>query len=261
MKDLKPIYIVGNRLKNFACFDNVYTFDEFKQFYIDVVSAETKSIVYEVRVGQGLSDRCINKVIQLLNRPEAKNIFLINSFLMNLSRGSKLETHKHFDKNIMITSPLLDNDKYISYLHLDDAAAEMSDHITGQHIQGMVLIESARQMINAVAEKFLIPSHISSLKGFVLNRIESNFKQYVFPVEVKLCLEILNIKNGLNGDFKADAKLKVYQNNIEMCCIEISFSVVDKKILSAIEHSMAEKSIYLNRECCSKNTSDALYVA
>lgn len=261
MRDLKLIYIVGNRLKNFACFDNVYTFDEFKHFYFEVVDAETKGIAYEVRAGQGLSDRQINEVIQLLNRPDAKNIFLINPFLMNLSRGSKLETHKHFDKNIMITSPLLDNNKYISYLHLDDDVAEMSDHVTGQHIQGMVLIESARQMINAVAEKFLIPSDISSLKGFVLNRIESNFKQYIFPVEVKLCLEILNIKNGLNGDFKADATLKIYQNSMEMCSIDISFSVADKKILSAIEHSMAEKSIHLNRECCSRSTSDALFVA
>jgi hypothetical protein len=41
---------------------------------------------------------------------------------------------------------------------VDDAGEHMSDHVSGQHLPGMVLIEAARQMILAVTEEFFSES-------------------------------------------------------------------------------------------------------
>lgn len=46
-----------------------------------------------------------------------------------------------------------------SHLMLNDRCAEMSDHVTGQHLQGMILIEAARQMTLAVTEMYFIDSN------------------------------------------------------------------------------------------------------
>lgn len=204
---------------------------------------------YNLSIGQGLSDYQIYFVCNNVSQNDFKDRFRVTGHLCKAVRAKNELTHKRYTYNSMISDPVkLYENNFLSFLMVDDNCAEMSDHSTGQHIQGMILIESARQMINAVAEKFLISPDISSLKGFVLNGIESNFKQYVFPLEATLCLELLNIKNGLNGDFKADGAIKIFQNNVEMCSVDISFSVADKNILSAIERGMAEKYINLNKE-------------
>ncbi|MDP1217553.1 AfsA-related hotdog domain-containing protein, partial [Klebsiella pneumoniae] len=65
--------------------------------------------------------------------------------------------HKRKKANILITSPeKRDEDNYCARLILQDASELLCDHQTGQHIQGMVLIEAARQTIIATSEKFLL---------------------------------------------------------------------------------------------------------
>lgn len=259
---IKKIIITGNKFSDFANNNGIFTYDEFVLLTTLEHESLSNDCKYNVQLGQGLSDKQIENICQKINDADMSSRFCLVGMMHKIKRASNQLTHKHKTQNCLISEPVkISHGEYQCFLMLDDECAEMSDHLTGQHIQGMVLIESARQMINAVAEKFLISSDISNMKSFVLNGIESNFKQYIFPLEATLCLEILNLKNGFNGDFKAEGTIKIYQNNMEMCSIDVSFSVADKNILSAIERSMAEESINQNRECWSRNMGDSLFVA
>ncbi|MBD2810814.1 hypothetical protein ID853_07945 [Xenorhabdus sp. Vera] len=86
--------------------------------------------------------------------------------------GKTRITHKHKRKNVLISKTIKTGDtSYQCHLLIDDDCAEMADHVTGQHIQGMVLLEACRQMINSVSERFLIKTGRN--KSFVLHTMNS----------------------------------------------------------------------------------------
>ena len=194
-----------------------------------------------IYIGQGLSDKQIQNIRLIISVYYLDDLFkVINAD--NCGRASSRITHKKCNQNIMISDPIIINNKnYSSFLLLDDSCAEMSDHVTGQHIQGMVLLEAARQMINAVSDKYLLNSN--DQKGFILNKLSSDFKEYVYPLEVELNLVINKIRSDRKNNIQADAKITFYQQGKNTLEVNISFSIYDIKILNELEAKMAYASI------------------
>lgn len=245
MENLKKIYVVSNKLSTFARHKNIFTVDNFLAKVRSKKDASTLSLnPYEVNLGQGLNDEEIDGIINLIVFLDLENLFILNSLSWSKKRSSKQLTHKHKDQNIIISEPKkLSCEEYQSDLMLNESCAEMSDHITGQHIQGMVLIEAARQMVNSVSEKFLIPKGDSIRKGFVLNGMNVKFNHYVLPLDVELNFVIRKLRRGLGGNFKVDSIVNVIQNSQLMMSIQIDFSVMDKVTLLNIESKIVEQSI------------------
>ncbi|WP_233420966.1 AfsA-related hotdog domain-containing protein [Xenorhabdus nematophila] len=64
-------------------------------------------------------------------------------------------SHKRIPHNTIIGSTRKENENSFSLpLLIDERCELMSDHQTGQHIQGMILIEACRQTFIAVTEEF-----------------------------------------------------------------------------------------------------------
>lgn len=243
MKELK-IIIIGNRLIEFANNKNIFSFDQFSY----LLSIESKLLNsqnhYLVNIGQGLNDQQINHIQEKIIQLDLSHRFHLTGALSHAIRANSDLTHKIKSQNSMISEPYrLSPSEFKSYLLLDESCAEMSDHITGQHIQGMVLIEASRQMVNSVSEKFLISDKNTVRKGFVLNSISSTFFEYVFPLEVELVFTLDKLRKGLGDNFKAEASIAVYQHEKIMMQIQVVFSVMDKATLLNIESKMAELSV------------------
>jgi hypothetical protein len=135
-----------------------------------------------VVIGQGISDHKINLLNALIKNRSLENSVHVKRPITKMQRSSGHLTHKHKSANNMISTPeLLGHGLYHSYLMLDDQCDEMSDHVTGQHLQGMLLIEAARQMTLAVTEKFYINELDRKNVAFVTNNLTTNFIGYVFP--------------------------------------------------------------------------------
>lgn len=243
MMELK-IVIIGNRLTEFANNENILTYEQFNYLLkIESKLSESQN-KYKIHLGQGLSDLQIESICNQIQKKELKNRFKFFEGFHNISRASRLLTHKHKIENSMISEPeKISELEFKSYLMLDDSCAEMSDHLTGQHIQGMVLIEASRQMINSISEKYLITKNITKKKGFVLNFLNSEFYEYVFPLDVELIFRLEKIRNGLDGNFKAEASVQIIQNNKPMMTVEIGFSVMEKTTLINIESQMAKLAV------------------
>jgi hypothetical protein len=233
--------IVGNKFENFSNKTNIFTYKQFKEYMFKYgkLGGARKVFVY---IGQGLSDKQITNIKSIISVSNLEHVFDLMNF-SDIKRASSHITHKRYDHNIMISEPSKINDSnYSSFLLLDDSCAEMSDHVTGQHIQGMVLLEAARQMINAVSDKYLLD--INDKKGFVLNKLSSDFKEYVYPLEVELNFVINKIRRDRRNNIQADAKIIFYQQGRNTLEVDISFSVYDSKILDELEARMAYTSIY-----------------
>lgn len=243
MNELK-IIIIGNRLIEFANNKNILIFDQFS-YLLDIESKLINSQNnYLINIGQGLNSQQINDIRKKIKQLDLSHRFHLTGALAHAIPASSELTHKLKSQNSMISEPYrLSASQFKSYLLLDEACAEMSDHITGQHIQGMVLIEASRQMVNSVSEKFLIADNNTARKGFVLNSISATFFEYVFPLEVELVFTLDKVRRGLNNNFKAEASISIYQHEEIMLEINVIFSVMDKKTLLNIESKMAESSV------------------
>ncbi|MCP9268394.1 hypothetical protein M5U04_09870 [Xenorhabdus sp. XENO-1] len=230
------IVVVGERFSEFSENDNVFTFAQALKF----LSAAKCKDDYQVIFGQGLSKENIEEFKNSLCHGDNDKTLLLNQ--THLLRETTRNTHKHKAENVLISETIKTGlVSYQCYLLIDDDCAEMADHVTGQHIQGMVLLEACRQMVNSVSERFLIKT--GSEKSFVLHTMDSEFKEYLFPVVSSMEMTVRHFRPGLRGDFTAECIIKVIQNNTVCLCVTIKFSAVDKKYLSLIEQQMATKSL------------------
>ena len=209
---------------------------------------------------QGISNAKIKKIKNLIADNNIHDIFVKE---YSLTKEQHEYVHKKLSENVMISKPLSIGSKFfVSSLMIDDACAEMSDHLTGQHVQGMVLLESARQMILSIGENFFLSDEERFKSYFVLNSIEAQFKQFIFPIGVDLHCTINGYKKLGRGKFTAKCVIEFMQNNISCLQITIQFMADEKIKLEKKEEKLAAFSIQLavsKEEENLKPTVDKLY--
>lgn len=228
-------YIVGDGFSGFAQQDRVCTFSQIIQI-IATSLFDLKKMTFVI--GQGLSEE-ERRLLKAYSK-EGKLGSIVNGYQRLAS--DKL-THKKKYENIMITDPLVvePGKVYRSYLCTDDACAEMSDHITGQHIQGMVLTEAARQMMLAVAEKYILKREEQGCSYCILNSVNSTYHQFAFPVDTTIEHKIIFLKNIRLGSYIVKTKTFFIQNNIAIAEVDINYEFHTKKLLEKRENQLAEK--------------------
>jgi hypothetical protein len=244
MKQFNNICVVGNKLKSFSNNKSVFTLDEF----MCLLKLESKICdgknYYNVHVGQGLNDDCLATIFSTVKKEHLNTRFIFSGVTEKTQRASLEATHKHDSKNIMISKPLKLEERFFeSYLMLDENCAEMSDHITGQHIQGMVMIEAARQMINSFTEDYLLEAEQKKNASYVLKGVNTKFHQYIFPLELKMVCELTKFRRVPNGDFNAIAKISALQHGELAMEIELDYSVINKKYIEDKENNLALNSL------------------
>lgn len=240
---IKEICVVSDKLGAFADNDKVVVASKF----FDLLTMEEKkpsNCNYNVHIGQGISDAALDNIFSTVKEKGLNSRFNFLGITQDTKRASLQATHKHQTKNIMISQPVrLSENSFESHLMLDENCAEMSDHVTGQHIQGMVLVEAARQMINALTEDHLLSPEQAKNTSYVLNNIDSKFYQYVFPLEVKLHCEIVKIRRVANNNFTATTKVSIIQGNELMMEVGLGYSVISKDYIQQKEKNMALNAI------------------
>lgn len=227
-------YVVGE------CFKNVVTENAVVHGFNDFLQAMAQDILDERVVyvlGQGIAESEL-KTLEKLRQNYPK---------IQLSKMPKRESqayvHKHKSENVMIAVPeQQDSDTYLSYLILDDDCAEMSDHVTGQHIQGMVIIEAARQLMLSVTERYLLPEEMRLANSFMLNSTQTTFSEFLFPFEVAVKYKITKVKKA-KFRIKYSAAISFYQNEKKAVEVTIDYSVFDNNWMKAKESEQVGKVI------------------
>ncbi len=238
---VEVLYVVGDHFGSFSKLENVYTYSAIMK---KIESNEFKFLrkFYYV-IGQGIS-KSERKQLQELSHNGQIGL-IANGYQ---KPASTCLTHKQKNENIIITEPLMYvRDKiYRAYLAIDDSCAEMSDHVTGLHIQGMVLTEAARQMMLAVAEKFILKPSDRGNSYCVLTKMTSQFFQFAFPVDVKIEHEILQLFTENKKGYEVNTRTQFVQNNKIVAHVDIDYKFRDKSILESIENKMALDSLKSN---------------
>jgi hypothetical protein len=232
-------YVVGDEFENFAKNQNVFTFSNFiTQLYTN----KNKKFIDYLVLGQGLSES-ETKILCIVAKKE--NITILNDADLNIASTNL--THKCKVENILISEPVKTQEQiYTSKLFINDACAEMSDHKTGQHIQGMVLIEAARQMMLSVAEKYILTYDDQGKSYCALLKVNSFFNQFAFPIETEIKHIIHELQANGSGRYIAKTKTEIYQNQQMVAFVEIDYLFNNKEKLLNKEKGMAIEALETN---------------
>lgn len=218
---MKTVFIVGNKFREFSRNDGVVTIGDFAEM-ARTGTFESLPTGCRLVAGQGVREAELQAIHdQARWALSARNID-IGPALRRGARASRLLTHKHRIQNAIISHPTrIDENHFEALLLLDERSELMTDHQTGQHIQGMILIEAARQLFLAVTEEYFIGQAVHDRYYFVINNLDVKFKGFVFPVDATLGYEIVSKDIQNPARMRFDTVVSVLQGGA--CVTEVAF--------------------------------------
>lgn len=230
-------YIIGDKFQRFSDNNTVLTLSEAIEHIAIIVR-----IAQFIILGQGL-----NKDEVLLLKQKVHQQRSLRKIIIIDKVSQKIDKHlvqKLDDKNVLISCPQrVDTSNYISELIIDDDCAEMSDDYVGQYINGVLLVEAARQMfVGCVLTSDLSPEFRARAGNmqFTLSKIDIRFDNFVFPLTTKLHLRFSDIH--IHGESaKGAANVRFYQFDRECCEITFQATAYTEKLFSCIEKRNAAK--------------------
>lgn len=205
------IFVVSDSFDRFAANEGVVSYSEL----IRTIEARTIA-ARKIVIGQGMDEvrrRTIKRALADTGLDEVIKLIDVNS-----NPVDKLLVHKYKPENVCIDEPRVVGDGcFTSRLVLDDRCSEMSDHTTGQHIQGAVLIEASRQMMMAGVEMYAFEPSDRGTYQYTLNDYAITFRQFVFPLAVDIDLCVLKRHVDKRGVLSLELAVNFSQLQTRVC--------------------------------------------
>ncbi|MHA6494892.1 AfsA-related hotdog domain-containing protein [Pseudomonas borbori] len=235
---VERIFIVGDKFKLFAENAHVMAVSELEAI-LDGDLLNERNLRFQL--GQGVSEEQIGR---LLDKTASLKKPWLADFAKPLKAG-RAHAHKHQQQNSMISMPRrLTHNSYEVDVLLDERCAEMSDHITGQHIQGMVLTEAARQTFLAVSEEFYLQNEPHS-SYFVINTMDTEYLRFVFPLPMTILYEVLEHKvSARSGSQRFEVRMSIIQAQQTCCVVKTKFSTYPDAFIAQKEAGLAVAAIH-----------------
>ncbi|MFD6530638.1 AfsA-related hotdog domain-containing protein [Streptomyces sp. NPDC060184] len=150
-------------------------------------------------------------------------------------------THKRVDKNVLV-GPVepTDDGHYRAPLLLDERVEVLEDHLTGQHIPAVTLLEAARQAWTVVAEQHLLVGEEPT--RFVIGAIRSAFHSFVFPLPATIEYRPLADLEGPAGR-SLEALLVILQNGRAAAEFEVRLHIVPEPLARRQESMAARQAV------------------
>lgn len=188
MKDNIIMNIVSDKFVDFTCFPGVITCSELINEWNKNIETFPKQIVF----GQGVNEVDLHSIKGMVSKFASQGIEIEEKITNRVDRSL---VHKHKNKNVLITTPKkLSETEFESSLIIDESCELLDDHIAGIHVQGLVLVEAARQMHMAVTEMFDLTECNRGRICYALDEVRVQYYTFLFPMCVTIKLTILEKK-------------------------------------------------------------------
>ncbi|MGE5505034.1 MAG: AfsA-related hotdog domain-containing protein [Actinomycetota bacterium] len=192
--------------------------------------------------GQGLGDDDVAELLALAERSAAASHFDLEALRTMPRRAGRSRSHKHRPENTLISEPRrLGETTFELDLLIDEDCELMGDHQTGQHLQGMLLLEAARQSFLAVSEAFFLPQDTRFY--FVINEMTSRYNRFAFPLDARIRYTVREheAKNALRQRFVVD--IAVEQCGHDAASFVCDFTCFEDDRISRREEGLAHQAL------------------
>jgi hypothetical protein len=240
---MKTLILVGDIFSNFSDRKElVITIEDFRNMITKPLTDN-----YRIIIGQGISQDDIEQLNDEVNKSNnKKTIFFAQNELLAFQHDKKHQksVHKHKASNVLVSPPaIVGNNFFHSSIHIQSQCAELSDHTTGQHIQGMIIIEAARQLLLAACENYLLKEESKGKCYFVITNINTNYINFIFPLSAEIYLEVSNLNKTKKGVVLSGNSISTFfQNEIKASEVTINFSAYERSYIFARESSLANSA-------------------
>lgn len=125
----------------------------------------------------------------------------------------------------------------------DDENELLQDHITGLHVQGMLMVEACRQMFVSVAMDYFSKHVFAENRYGAINRMDTKFESYVFPIPAVLRYTRTELIEDPERDcisFSAD--IEVFQAGRRVLLMQMKHTYYKMEKLGPVEQHKARSA-------------------
>lgn len=150
-------------------------------------------------------------------------------------------THKHDDKNVLIGDVRETAlGVYAAPLLLDERVEVLDDHLTGQHIPAVTLMEAARQTWTVAIERYVVTGDEPT--RFVIGSIRSSFSSFVFPLPATIEFRVAHQGTSPAGT-SVDCLLTIRQGERVAAEFEVDIRVIPETVAVKQEAMAARQAV------------------
>ncbi|MCG8273901.1 hypothetical protein MIC97_20675 [Aquamicrobium sp. NLF2-7] len=194
--------------------------------------------------GQGLTEADYADIEALARHNGFDEAFHFWRPFPNGPRAPRSLTHKHQPYNSLISIPQEQPDgSFRANLLISTGNELISDHVTGQHVQGMVLVEACRQMFIAVSELCHMEHEDGRRSYVVFNKMEVAFKAFTFPIPAVIEYRALSCTSPRSDRMSITAQLNVMQNETVTTTLAVDYTLFNATRLQQKEVAMGIKAV------------------
>jgi hypothetical protein len=222
--------------------------DAYSEFAIHTGVLSASSLVRELReedqvwrgdecviVGQGISDSAMGELRRALDERG------ITDVIWPAPRASLSLTHKSSSAYVLITDPKRMGERTYEFdCVLGSEVDRLSDHVTGQHVSAMLLMEAARQAIIATVELEYTPPQGESY-SFLVEQYGASFTNYAFPVPTTIRSQLFEVERK-DRRIALTSVTQFYQTGLLVSEMRMSGAIFQRKFLQAVEMRQARKA-------------------
>jgi hypothetical protein len=240
--DPGTLFLVGDVFAEFAEHEGVMTVSQLAR-QIRKAAFPSGTGTASVTLGQGVSQFDVQFVRDTLARRGLTDAVVIHDRALRDRAGREI-AHKHRAENVLISLPRRTGPgSFESDLLVDSGNEIMSDHLTGQHLQGMLAMEAGRQMFIAVAEQHYLPSEAVGNSYFVIDTFATRYLNFLFPLPATVRCTVLSHRSPHRTRTTFSCELAVLQGGGETAVMDVRFTAFDTQVSHTKESRAAERSL------------------
>jgi hypothetical protein len=152
--------------------------------------------------------------------------------------------HKHDVDNVLLARlRRTGTDSYGADIRVHGHNEMLADHQSGEHVQGMVIVEAARQLFLAVFESGYRDRWPLTNFYLVWNSVRLTFDNFLFPVPAQITGTVRELsidKPDRQLDFEIEVEL--VQDGKRVAHGEVGFSAFNNEKIAVMERRKAEKA-------------------
>jgi hypothetical protein len=195
----------------------------------------------EIVVGQGVSDYEIESLTSALDDLPASDRPELRAEAPALA--TRLESHKRRASNVLVADIQAVSDlSCAASLRIHGDNELLIDHQSGQHVQGMVAVEAARQMFLASTARLGLASGLEK-PYYVINSMTTRFQSFLFPLPGVIRYRTSPPDRSRADSARFEATIEIDQNSTLVSTTEVDFSVFAGERISEIESRKARKAL------------------
>lgn len=231
------LVLVGDQFVAFATHPGVYTVSG---FVADVRSGhyDTPQGPIPLAWGQGTTPYDLEYVRDALAARGLLDNFPIAAPVEPAT--GRYSCHKRREANALVAGlRLIGEHRYQAALALHPDNELMLDHQTGEHLQGLVVIEAFRQLLISVCEQYIVIGLPPREYGYVWHSLAMTFENFLFPVGTALECQFEQVDLSDARRIRMAATLEVDQAGTRCGVARIEFSALDARSMAVTEHRLA----------------------